>query len=380
MNIIDKILLEWSYKCSDGIVDLDDYDKVMILREMLDEESNNSLDELFQSDMSQQASEAIQTIKDKYSFEDNNFQPISKNSFKVLLPNNYNKSRTELMKDLEEDPDFKFDQGSIGAGSSIGRLRYKNNVVIYIKFAKGQGNESAGKQNEVSFIDLINKHTTDGAITVILKSDSKEIQYNNIIECKDSSKADAQDYAKADAQLINNNGGIEANISLKKRNAVRWESSKRRLNDLFNNFIKKTKDNELNNVDLQPVPGSLNKFKLHNPETDKTLSKVVITNTPDEFNSGFVFGKDSPKTVVVKEDFERYNNYAFNEGILTINCYKIYTDIEDVMGTPDEPVLAFSNHIGQAYGIELRVFSKGLLYNDTTLKGNSTEINYNDIK
>ena len=65
---------------------------------------------------------------------------------------------------------------------------------------------------------------------------------------------------------------------------------------------------------------------------------------------------------------------------MTINCYKIYTDVEDVIGTPDEPVLAFSNHVGQSYGIELRVFSKGLLYNEKDLKGSSTEINYNDIK
>ena len=37
MNVIDKILLEWSYKCHDGIVDLNDPKKLIILQEMINE-------------------------------------------------------------------------------------------------------------------------------------------------------------------------------------------------------------------------------------------------------------------------------------------------------------------------------------------------------
>ena len=93
-----------------------------------------------------------------------------------------------------------------------------------------------------------------------------------------------------------------------------------------------------------------------------------------------MFGNDDPKTIVVKEDFEGFNDYTFENGLLTINCYKIYTDVEDLIGTDDEPVFAFSNHIGQAFGIEFRSFSKGLLYKDDELKGSSAEISFNDLK
>ena len=110
------------------------------------------------------------------------------------------------------------------------------------------------------------------------------------------------------------------------------------------------------------------------------LSKVVIKNTPPEVINDVVFGNDTPKTIVIKEDFEGFNDYIFEKGILTVNCYKIYTDIEDLMGTDDEPVFAFSNHIGQAYGIEFRSFSKGLLYKDDELKGSSAEIDFEDLK
>ena len=387
MNVIDKILLEWSYRCHDGIVDLNDENKVTILREILDEESNNNLDMFFEANMSPLADEAIQFIKDQYKLDDSNFKPKSASYFSIFLPDKFKLSRTEVMSDLQKiNPDFKFDQGSIGKGSSVGRLIFKDKVIIYVKFAKGQGSESAGKQNESQFYSLINSHITtneDGTvkpITVVLKSDKKTEQFDNIIKCIDSSTTDAADYAKADAQLINSSNKVAANISLKKKNAVRWESSKRRLGDLFRNFINKALNGQLGDISLQPIPGAKNKYKLFNTSTNKVLSKVAIINASKEEDSNVIFGKDDPKTIVVKEDFENFSNYTFENNILTINCSKIYTSVEDVADTPDEPIFAFSNHIGQAYGIEFRVFSRGLLYDGDKLRGSSAEVDYNDIK
>ena len=37
MTVIDKILSEWSYRCSDGIVDMNNSDKVVILEKILNE-------------------------------------------------------------------------------------------------------------------------------------------------------------------------------------------------------------------------------------------------------------------------------------------------------------------------------------------------------
>ena len=63
-----------------------------------------------------------------------------------------------------------------------------------------------------------------------------------------------------------------------------------------------------------------------------------------------------------------------------MKCHIIYNDIKDVLNTYDEPVFAFSNHINQAYGIEFRSFSKGLLMDGDKLKGASTSIDFNDLK
>ena len=37
MTVIDKILQEWAYRCSDGVVDLNDPSKVAVLEEILTE-------------------------------------------------------------------------------------------------------------------------------------------------------------------------------------------------------------------------------------------------------------------------------------------------------------------------------------------------------
>jgi len=45
MTVIDKILEEWSFRCHDGVVDLNDPKKVRILKEILDENGINFLTE-----------------------------------------------------------------------------------------------------------------------------------------------------------------------------------------------------------------------------------------------------------------------------------------------------------------------------------------------
>jgi hypothetical protein len=192
---------------------------------------------------------------------------------------------------------------------------------------------------------------------------------------------------------LDSNNNVVANISLKKRNAIRWESSKSRPIggvNIFKAFLDKVgkldsddEVGEFDNVVLYPLERK-GKFKLYDPQNNKVLSKVVISNVPDDVEEKVIFGEPKPgepKVIVVKETFEGgYNDYTFSNGILTLNCYLIYTDLKDVKNTPDEPIFAFSNHIGQAYGIEFRSFSKGLLYDGDSLKGSSVEIDFNDLK
>jgi hypothetical protein len=372
MDIFDVFFQRYSYKFSKGYPDMNDPNDVLLLENLLEK-----LGIILENPISNKdTAEAISFIKDKYKFNDDNFKIITSNEIRVLLPDNFNLSRTEVLSDLGKNPDFTYEL----KGSSIGRLRYKNKSIIYIKFLSGQGNESSGKENESSFFNLINSKIKEAGqpITVILKSSNKTLSYKNISYCADTSKEKTTEYFKTDAQLKSSDK-VEANISLKQENAVRWESSKTRLTKLYNNFIKKALDNELGDITLKPIEGYSNKYKLWNSKTNQVISKVIIVNFPiDTISKDVIFGNDNPSTVVVKQNFQNYSNYIFEDNTLVLSCYKIYTDINDIMETDDEPIVAFSNHINKQYGIEIRTFTKSYLYKNNEL-GNKKEIDYNLI-
>lgn len=377
MNLIDKAILEWSYRTKKGYPDLNNEEDIRVFESLFGFNLKTEAKKPFEF-LSSQAQEVAKTISQELNVSLENIKAHNKSTIIILTDEN----RAGLFNQLE---DLGFERDFNIPGSSQGGVKNEDGIAIIIKPLSMQGAQSAGKANEADFNALINSHVEQngGPITVILKGNGKVLKYKNVQESIDASAVDATKFFKADSQLVDSSGKVLANISLKKRNAVRWESSKRRPIggvDVFKSFIEKALQNEFEEVRLEALSQE-NKYKLYNPKTNKILSKVVITNTPDEVVNDIVFGSDDPKTVVVKETFEGgFKNYQFNNSTLTINCYLIYTDISDIEGTDDEPVFAFSNHIGQAYGIEFRSFSKGLLYKDDTLKGSAAEIDFEQLK
>ena len=385
MDILEQFLHSISYKFPKGYPDIKDPKDMELLENELENLGINLKEvKLPFEKLSPKAQEVALNISKELQIPKENFIANSSNRITILT----DESRSDVVKKLinlefERDPNI--------VGSSQGGVRSPEGVEVIIKPLSGQGNQSAGKANEVDFENLINSKVEEygGPITVILKSSNKNIKLPNIAQAKDVSATDANTFNKADVQLLDQSNKVIANISLKKRNAIRWESSKTRpiggIN-IFKSFIDKVgkvgsedEVGEFENVVLYPLERQ-GKYKLYNPTTNKILSRVVITNIPEDVWKKVIFGNDDPKTIVVKETFEGgYSDYIFENGVLTLNCYAIYTDANDVEGTADEPVFAFANHIGQSYGVEFRSFSKGALYNDQDLKGSSAEINFNEL-
>jgi hypothetical protein len=388
MNPFDIFFKKYSYKFPKGYPDMNNEQDILLLESILLNEFGINLNEV----ESPNSLQAKNILKKEFDLNDNNFVDMSSNSFKVLVSGN---ERMDFIQKVSDLDDFEHE---LKGSSSIGRLIYqpenaKKPVIILVKPESAQGLGSAGKLNEYNFNKLINSAIEQNGkpITVILKSSKKTIKIPDVFKAKDSSTNGAKEFTKSDSQLLNQSGKVLANISLKKLNAIRWESSKTRLIDgvnIFKSFINKvgkigTNDETglFDNVVLYPL-NKEGKYKLYNPKTEKILSKVIITNIPDKVENEVIFGNDSPKTIVVKETFEGgYKDYTFNDETLILHCHIIYTDLEDIKDTQDEPVFALSNHIGQSYGIEFRSFSKGALYSDeNNLKGSSTEIDFNSLK
>jgi hypothetical protein len=387
MNIFDKFFIKFGYKFPKGYPDMNNEQDILLLESILLNEFGIDLNEA----SSPKAEQAKNILKKEFDLNDENFVDISSTSFKVLVNGN---ERYDFIKKVSNLDDFEHE---LKGQSSVGRLVYQPEnfekpILIQIKPKSAQGLGSAGKLNEYNFNKLINSavEQNEEPITVVFKSPKKIVTIKNVSKAEDSSRNNASEFSKSDSQLLNKSDNVLANISLKKHNAIRWESSKTRpiggIN-IFKSFIEKvgkvgTSDETgvFNNVVLYPLDKS-GKYKLYNPQTNKILSKVIIKNIPDNVEEEVIFGVDDPKTIVIKETFEDgYDSYSFENGILTLNCSIIYTDYDDIKGTKDEPIFAFSNHINQSYGIEFRSFSKGALYSDDDLKGSSTEIDFNDLK
>ena len=386
MDILEQFIRSVSYKFSKGYPDMKDPNDVFILYEEFKkigidvEEAKQPFEKL-----SPKAKEVALDISQKLNIPKENILSDTSNRIMILT----DEPRSNIIKKLinagfEQDVNIK--------GSSQGGVKSQEGIEVIIKPLSGQGAQSSGKANEADFENLINSKVAEngGPITVILKSSKKNIKIPNIQTAKDVSITDANIFAKADVQLLDPSNKVIANISLKKRNAIRWESSKTRSIggiNIFNSFIDKVgkvgsedEVGKFEDVVLYPLDRQ-GKYKLYNPITNKILSKVIVTNIPENVWKMVIFGNDNPKTIVIKETFEGgYNDYTFENGVLTLNCYVIYTDADDVAGTFDEPVFAFSNHIGQSYGVEFRSFSKGALYDDQDLKGSGAEIDFNDLK
>ena len=376
MNLIDKAILEWSYKTKKGYPDINSQEDIALFESIFGFNLKNEAKKPFEK-LSPEAQKVGKEVSQQLDIPLENILSHTRTTIVILTDENRGKVFDSLIN-------IGFEREHNISGSSTGGVKNEQGIAIIVKPLGKQGNSSAGKASETGFNNLIKTHVgiNEGPIKVIIRGNGKTLQYDNVADSKDASAVDSTKFFKADSQLVDPSGKVLANISLKKRNAVRWESSKRRPIDgvnVFNSFVEKAQQGKFANIKFLPLPQK-GKYKLFNPVTDKVLSKVVVKNTPADILDAIVFGNDNPKSIVVKETFEGFKDFTYKDGTLTINCYLVYTSIEDIVGTEDEPVFAFSNHIGQAYGIEFRSFSKGLLYKEDELKGSATEIDFADLR
>jgi hypothetical protein len=126
MNVIDKILSEWSFRCHDGIVDLNNPVKLSILEEIYTEigllEINvDDLERISQEEDENVPSrfeilyELVTLLKSQYKLSNDNFKVSSSNELRVLLPKDFSLNRKGFIDDaLQNIPDTKFEEGSIG--------------------------------------------------------------------------------------------------------------------------------------------------------------------------------------------------------------------------------------------------------------------------
>ena len=367
---IDNILLEWSYRCKDGIVDVENQEKVLILKEILQENGFTLLESMA---VNESANDIKQQLIDA-GYDENDI--VIKSSKQIRLLTKGNERKTTMDKLLQDLPDSKFDINF--KGSSLGAIIANDGTAIIVKPREKQGGGSAGLDNEQALIDGINEYaSTDSPIKIVFVGTNKSITFDNITLAQGVG-ANTAGGKKSDVALYSNSD-VVGNLSLKKANASMWESADRRYKELMNKLSDKLINNPFPNVGLRKTEKE-NIYRLYNPETGNDLSGIIITNLPDNDNESIVFGTDEPKVQVIKHTFQP-SDFSFDNNTLTIKSGTIFTDLEDIEGTEYEPILVVRHDVTRTATKGLRpiVYNKNYGYKDGEVKGSQVNLDYNQI-
>jgi hypothetical protein len=389
MDIFDKFFKKFAYKFDKGYPDMNNSQDVLLLE--------NILSKVMGKEIVLEAFNKSNSIKAAKDFvENSNFAKSNDvkrftsgkyanriNSSKVK---NFDQIKNALINhfNIPEDDIEKIDAGAgPAANDSVAGflLKTKEFGEVYISVSIGKKG-LGGKLNEKNFNNNINQYASkENPITVKLIASDKTLEYNNVARAEDVA-GDTRNKLKADTALFSPSESKMpiANISLKQSEGFRWAA----LNNDDTDFRQKFLDAAFNNpnfpIELKPNPEFPGKerYEMFKKGTDQRVTLVIVTDAPYTKDPKNIFGNDNPKTVVVGRTFKP-EDFKFDENTntLDIKVDHIYEDLEEINGSPFEPVFIIAQHSGNPYGLDFRAYPKFMA--KLPKKGTGIEIKYSDL-
>lgn len=378
MNVIDKILLEWSFRCHDGIVDVNDSSKLSILQEII---SEYELEEAMLS---------LNTIKKRPDQFANIF--YSQEPFKLGSKGEENFVADYVVIGDETFPADKPEEKSnlIGAFRNannarniriVGQLDGQETAVNISGIYKsanlgGQTSGGAGVSNEKELVDAINNAIEENGGPVNVKfidKDNKEIFIPSVTKASGMGTTGSKIGLKGDVSLTTTEG--EQTISVKKDGPYWWSSERKNFNDLLNKFIEGGQKGEIPKLQIKPNPFQPKILDMIDPEDDRRYGRVFILNYPgiEDNLENITFGPDKAK--IVQRSFSS-TDYSLEDGTLTIKTTRNMNDKSDLQ--PDDmPVISLARHENQKYGIDFRTIPLKQAKLEPTRGGKTLVLDYN---
>ena len=374
MNLIDRVILEWSYRTKKGYPDINNREDMRIFESMfgfnLNEEVKNKANTI----------KAVKAIVAKYGSE-YDIKP---------LPSKPNRLSAPGIKD--QDVFFKMIRGTFGDDIDIkvstphrdGNPSGKFNMYTFNAEGIGEVNlifsfsapGGAGVGNEAIFVDTVNKLIEEAGetATIILKDGSNTRTFKNVTSSKKVGTT-AGKGMKADVQLESNDK-VVANISIKQDGSFRWESVNNNNTPFRENFVNYALTDPNFPIDLKPTEVSTKekpKYLMYRAGTEDRITKVFVKNAPTDANELFAFGKDVPKTIIIGRTFNT-DDFVLSGNTITILVSSLYSTYDDI---PENltPVFTVEQHAGQKYGLDFRIVPK----EKAKLSANGIEIDYSDV-
>ena len=388
MSTFNKFFKKFSYKFEKGYPDMDNPTDVALLESLLSKVIGEKI--ILEAISKSKSIQAAQDFVDNSQYaKDNEVKKFKSGKYANRLNSSKEKDIDKIKSALKDyfgvlDSEIEFVEAGTGPASKDSMPGFKLDTEefgeIYISVStskKGAG----GKLNEQNFNKNINAYASkESPITVKLIGDNKTLTYDNVAEAIDVAGG-TQNKLKADTALLSPSGDRVANISLKQPEGFRWASlNNDKETDFRKEFIKAAFNDPNFPITLKPNPKFPDKerYEMYKEGTDDRITLVVVTDSPYSKDPKNIFGTDDPKTVVVGKTFKP-EDFKFNENtsILDVKVDHIYETMEEIDGSPFEPVFIVAQHSGNPYGLDFRSYPKFMA--KLPKKGTGIEIKYSDL-
>ena len=368
MDVIDRLIKEWSWRCEKGYPDLSNPRDIEILKEIF----NVGLhEELSYDKLTPEALELAKAISGKFNIPLDDIKaygPVA--NYRIVVYADIN--RRKFYEELEE---LGFERDTEIAGSGQGGVR--KGAVELIQKPKGiQKFGGAGKENESIFIGTLNSLIAESGtpVDITITDGTRKVRVENIDKVEDASARGAKEYSKSDADLLSA-GEVRLGVSIKEDGAIRWESLKTRFSKIYDIFISKALNGQIADLMLASrKDAKKGKYHMQNAE-GRNYGRVFIKDFPKDFDEEIIFGKD--KVVVAERDFSS-SDFSRNGDEIIIRVTNLYENLDQIAEDGKLPVIAFAHHGSKKYGIEMRAFMEKALPKEGS-KANNLTISYNDL-
>lgn len=379
-QLVDRLLLERSWRCEKGYPDLGNEKDLNILKETFGITLEQKKEYNYLDSESRQLADKLLNILD---LDKTSIEPSSKKNFTIRAPKEI--ARKELVDKIythAEKLGLEFRGG--GMGSSIGGFIHKElgiKVIFKDEVTKRMG--AAGKGNEQIFLDQIDRYASESSpieVNIIPVKGSRILKYENIVSAEAVPKKFEIAGYKADAKLKDSQGKIYG-VSIKQDGPFRWSSIMGTHKNLLEKILLKAQKGDIPELELRQSERNPNVLNMVNPNNDKNYGRVYILNVPDVSIEKMAFGEDGAD--VVQRTFSE-NDFNLRNGMLQISSSKNYETKEDFT-EEDTPIVRLEKNASKARksdgvlsrGITIRTVPAYLMKN--TDKTNNLTLDYTEL-
>lgn len=371
MDILDKILLEWSYRCEKGYPDINNEKDIALFESIFGFNLIKEAKYPFEY-LSKEAQELGKELIQKLNLEDNEIIAHAKNRIIVYT----DRPRQEVFQALRS---LGYEKDQI-TGSSGGGFRTPEGIEIIHKAQTSIGD--AGVGNEAILVAKVEEaiSANGGPINVrFIGKNTVNLYYTNVKGAKRVGEK-TSDNKKADVVLLTPEKTRP--ISVKEDKAFRWSSAMSTHRKVFDAVLKPAMGEGTEDLKLVQDEKNPKLLNMINPKNNLPYGSIYVFGAPDMDYETLAFGSDN--AVVVKASFED-KDFHLNNGILTIQTAGNYQETKHFT-EDDTPIIRFEKNASKASnltgyagrGIVIRtVPAKG--YNNQTSRANTLDLKYKDL-